>query len=173
MNKLHLGILFVVLITFFNVLYLEAEAFNYTVMDQESCEELNGNWTTHVCFVNNLTVNADDTLKIYPNTTIIIQGTLSNFGKIEQNGSMINEGIISNNNGGTIFNDKGSIIYNINSTFRNSGGNIFINAGSIFSNNSSKILNDGGTIEISGGLIYNYKSIIFNNFDSPRLSQFT
>jgi len=166
LNKSLLGIVLAVLITFFNVLYLEAEAFNFTVKDQASCEELNGNWTTHVCFVNNLTVNADDTLKIYPNTTIIIQGTLSNFGKIEQNGSMINDGIISNNNGGTIFNDKGSIINNVNSTFRNSGGNIFINAGSIFFNNSSKILNDGGTIENSGGLIYNYKGIILNKVNS-------
>jgi len=146
----------------------------YTVSDQNSCEDLGGIWDVNACDLFSFTVKKSDTLQIIVNT-VRIHETLDNFGKIVvDGGTFINSGgnitnhyggFITIKSGGGIFNNIG-IISN-EGTIINEGGEtrttIFNNDQSIFYNKATGIIFNGNQANFFNlGVLYN-NNIIYND----------
>jgi hypothetical protein len=158
------------------LLLQKAYADEYTVSDEASCLALppgsrSPSWvsSSNTCEIDGtLTIAAGDTLTISSGITveITISGTISNDGIINNvdggtinNGGTINDGgTINNNQGGNINNNVDGIINNDGGTINNGG--IINNYGGNINNNG--IINNGGTIN-NGGKINNFDGGNINN----------
>jgi len=103
--------------------------------------------------ITNLVINPGDTLQINSGLTLIITGTVENFGTINNDGTILNFGTL-NNEAGIIENNSGGTIENSGGTINNSGGFIINNAQGIIKNDG--IINNEGILEnLAGGLLDN------------------
>jgi len=103
--------------------------------------------------ITNLVINPGDTLQINSGVTLIITGTVENFGTINNDGTILNFGTL-NNEAGIIENNSGGTIENSGGTINNSGGFIINNAQGIIKNGG--IINNEGILEnLAGGLLDN------------------
>lgn len=111
--------------------------------------------------ITNLVINPGDILQINSGITLIITGTLENFGTINNDGTIFNFGTI-NNEAGIIENNAGAIIENSGGTINNESGFIIINSQSTIINGG--IINNEGILEnLSGGVLENPAGGTINN----------
>ncbi len=98
--------------------------------------------------ITNLVINPGDTLQVNSGASLIITGTLENFGTINNDGIILNFGTI-NNEAGIIENNAGAIIENSGGTINNESGFIIINSQSTIINGG--IINNEGILENLSG----------------------